>query len=51
MGQSNSVADASLDSQFENIRRNMLATGVGRGRLLTTQHPPSFSNRSVSYRS
>ncbi|CAF4963386.1 unnamed protein product [Rotaria sp. Silwood1] len=49
INQSNSVADASLDSQFENIRRNMLATGVGRGRLPTTPHPPAFSNRSVSY--
>lgn len=52
MGQSNNLADANLDSQFENIRRNMLATGVGRGRLpVTHQHGSSFSNRSVSYRS
>ncbi|CAF4706548.1 unnamed protein product [Rotaria sp. Silwood1] len=43
INQSNSVADASLDSQFENIRRNMLATGVGRGRLPTTPHPPAFN--------
>ncbi|CAF3549666.1 unnamed protein product, partial [Adineta steineri] len=49
MGQSSSIADASLDSQFENIRRNMLATGVGRGRLPTAHHPPPFSSRSVSY--
>jgi len=27
----------------------MLATGVGRGRLPTVQHPPPFSSRSVSY--
>lgn len=27
----------------------MLATGVGRGRLPTTEHPSPFSNRSVSY--
>ncbi|CAF4591074.1 unnamed protein product, partial [Rotaria magnacalcarata] len=49
MSQSNHVGDACLDSQFENIRRNMLATGVGRGRLPATPHPPSFSTRSVSY--
>ncbi|CAF4742942.1 unnamed protein product, partial [Rotaria magnacalcarata] len=51
MSQSNHVGDACLDSQFENIRRNMLATGVGRGRLPATPHPPSFSTRSVSYMS
>lgn len=37
-----------FSSQFENIRRNMLATGIGRGRLPNTHHAPSFSSRSVS---
>ena len=36
-------------SQFENIRRNMLATGVGRGRLPTPYHSGSFSTRSMPY--
>ncbi|CAF1213282.1 unnamed protein product [Adineta ricciae] len=51
LNQMNNMTDASLDSQFENIRRNMLATGVGRGRLPTTHNSSSFSNRSVLHRS